>query len=191
MTCTFETLQFTVLPAKVLIDYIYRFLSNTHKVDIYRPLWESWEYHWLVSAALYRHICRTCHSLLCVHKTQTSVKLITALIFYSLILISYRANPATANLFNLISYLLLWQLYDSVDSVRLSVLPEGGCSSSGPRYSTLLTVKFEFKDPPNPPSRTAPSEQQPWVGELGSWHRRLLDNATSVTGGEERSVWSC
>lgn len=24
-----------------------------------------------------------------------------------------------------------------------------------------------------------PSEQQPWVGEFGSWHRRLLDNATS------------
>lgn len=29
-----------------------------------------------------------------------------------------------------------------------------------------------------------PSEQQPWVGEFGSWHRRLLDNATSVGGGE-------
>lgn len=60
------------------------------------------------------------------------------------------------------------------------VLPEGGCSSSGPRYSTLLTVRFGFKGPPNPPSRTAPSEQHPWVGEFGLWHRRPLDNATSV-----------
>lgn len=63
-------------------------------------------------------------------------------------------------------------------------LPGEGWSSSGPRYSTLLTVRFGFRGPPNPPSRTAPSEQQPWVGELGSWHRRPLDNATSVWGRE-------
>lgn len=62
--------------------------------------------------------------------------------------------------------------------------PGGGCSSSGPRYSTLLTVRCVFKGPPNPPSRTPPSEQQPWVGECGSWNRRLLDNATSGEGSE-------
>lgn len=67
------------------------------------------------------------------------------------------------------------------------MLPGGGSSSSGPRYSTLLTVRFEVKDPPNPPSRTAPSEQQPRVGEVWSWHRRLLDNATSGRGHEGRS----
>lgn len=41
-------------------------------------------------------------------------------------------------------------------------------------------MRFECNGPPNPPSRMVPSEQQPWVGEFGSWHRRLLDNATSV-----------
>lgn len=80
------------------------------------------------------------------------------------------------------AYLLLLLLQSVCGLKWGTVLPEGGSSSSGPRYSTLLTVRFVFKDPPNPPSRTAPSEQQPWVGELGSWHRRPLDNATSAWG---------
>lgn len=63
-------------------------------------------------------------------------------------------------------------------------IPGEGSSSSGPRYSTLLTVRLGFKLPPNPPSKTVPSEQQPWVGELGSWHMRPLDSATS--GQEEK-----
>lgn len=71
---------------------------------------------------------------------------------------------------------------------QTAAVPGEGCSSSGPRYSTLLTVRFAFKGPPKPPSRTVPSEQQPWVGEPGSWHRRLLDNATSGTARKTRSV---
>lgn len=47
-------------------------------------------------------------------------------------------------------------------------------------------MRFECNGPPNPPSRMVPSEQQPWVGEFGSWHRRLLDNATSVRRRRER-----